>query len=1239
MLVAMTCAAAEQNPDGLSNLEARRLLTQATILQRSGKAPQAVALLHERFPNGPPSGDLAVAYYKIIGSTPAGWSEARLGLEALIKSDPKNLPYQLALISLLGSRMETRDEAFKSLNRLARVRKIDKQRLLQTWREVLNAQKSGEDLIPYYQDYLSVDPQNQEISTLWKAQKDAQAERYQIAKDPLLRRRQLGLDLLEQGDFKGAEPPLMDTIKALPKDYLALGAMGKIRMRQGRYEEAIAYYEKALALNPSNSGKWASLIATSKYWLQIHRAEEARDKQEYARAQEQIKLAIELDPQSSDAIAVSGTIEADQGNVKAAAKQYKEALTLEPDNGIAIRGLVKLLIGEQKWTEAMVLVNQLTQASGDDSNRYNYLRIQILSGQADAYIAAGDNAAAIPCLVNALKLDPASPWLRYQLAGIYDRSGAYEKGLTLMQDGLKRAPSSSEMNNAYALFLLNAGKTKEAISFIRIAMNRPGGISLSLRLSYASALNQLGEDDELSTALAQLKKMHLTGEDLVRLKRIEVDYIVRKALAAGDSNKAMVYLQQAIALDEDDVWLRLDLARLYAKANQPQEGITLFTRFLKAHPGDAEGLYAYALYLSGIRDYLSALNTLDQIPAAQRSEKMLRSQRRIWMSLQLVQVDYLFERKQKELAANKLTELQNQIGTDPDLSEMVAFAWYSMDEQAKADAIFAKIEGQQEPLSIEWHLQYANYLVNTNQQIGYQKELDYLAAQKLDAIQTRDLADIKEAAILRLADRLIRSDEIQAAKEALQPLLELYPDNYKVLNLESHILRREGDLDRAITLEQQSLAQWPPPLELPHSLSTLAPAAKGTSDLAPNVSVFHIEPPISTLSAVSSGDAYQYRLLANMLDDRTNWLSGAANYLSLKGTPGESSYSASEVPLEWRMPLGGDQRLTLRADQVNINAGAVSASNANTFGTMALCQTPACYAALTNQSATGTALDMGYEKQGFKADIGTTPLGFLVQNWIGGIKQKGDLGPLGYSIEAFRRPMTSTLLSYAGTRDPYTGNIWGGMVATGGSLGLSLDQGETWGGWANFRARSLNGTNVESNSDTQFMTGLTLRLINEPDRMLSTGLTGMLWAFKKNAGEFTYGQGGYYSPQSYQSLTIPLNYSERMERFSYVIGGSVSSSYSRTDSAPYFPTNAAYQAAAGNPYYSASSGPGTAYSFLAAWEYQLSPSVFVGNSLKLERSPYYAPNTFIVYFRIALDHVASQPVPLRVQPVIPTSQF
>ena len=77
--------------------EARRALTQATILQKSGKPAEANAFLKEKFPNGPPAGDLAVGYYKIIASLPGGWNEARLGFEGLVKSDPKNLQYSLAL--------------------------------------------------------------------------------------------------------------------------------------------------------------------------------------------------------------------------------------------------------------------------------------------------------------------------------------------------------------------------------------------------------------------------------------------------------------------------------------------------------------------------------------------------------------------------------------------------------------------------------------------------------------------------------------------------------------------------------------------------------------------------------------------------------------------------------------------------------------------------------------------------------------------------------------------------------------------------------------------------------------------------------------------------------------------------------------------------------------------------------------------------------------------------------------
>jgi len=1225
--------------------EARRLLTQATILQKSGKSAEANAFLKEKFPNGPPLGDLAVAYYKIIANSPGGWSEARSGLEALVKSEPKNIQYSLALDSLLGSKPETRDLALKNLADLYKQRKIDKQRVLQVWREILNAQEPSPALIPLYQNYLEVDPHNQEITGKWILEKDALAERKKIDNDPLLRRRQVGLDLLDKGDIVGAEAPLLETLKTRPKDYLALGGMGLIRMRQGKYEEAVAYYQKALELNPQNSGKWKSLISTSQYWLQIHEAEDARDKKNYALAIVKIRAAINLEPQGAEAIAVLGTIEADRGNSKEAEKQFREALNIESDNGIALRGLVQVLVNTGRRDEALALINAQAPANSTAGKGYDYLRVKILSSQADDLVSKGRAEAAIPYVQSAIKLEPLSPWLRFQLAGIYEGLDSVDKGLAVMKEGLRLAPNDPEMINANALFLLSADKTDEALSLMRSALAKPSSNTTSLRLTYANVLNRLQRDDELSPVLLQLSKAQLTASDKTKFTQIRLDFDIRQAIKAGDTSKAIALLKQAIALDKDEIWLRLDLARLYAKQHRPKEGIAIFDAFLKTHPNSVEGLYAYALYLSGLEQNQPALKVLERIPASERTPKIISFQRSVWVDLQLTQIKRLYAQGDVPKASAQLTMLENEVSNDTDLSSLVALMWGSIGKPEQANALFEKIEQGTPNLSVEWHLRYANYLLNNDRPELFQKEMTLISSQKLTPGQKQDYSDLQEAAELRAIGQLIQSGKIQTANQRLQPLISATPNNYKMMYLDSQIQRREGYLDKAIDIEQRALAQSPVPLSSHQSLSTLKPVTSSS-----RVSVFQIEPPILEPSAVPSGSAYQYKQMADMIDMRTNWLDSAVDYLSLNGTPGQSYYRATEIPLEWKMPLRSDERVTFRADQVNINAGTIDGGNSyqvKTFGTMAaVCGNSGsggCPTGYSNQSASGTALNIGYEKQNFKADIGTTPIGFLTQNWIGGVKQKLDAGPVGISLELARRPMTSTLLSYAGTRDPVTGSVWGGMVATGGTIGLSLDQGGTLGGWTYYRARSLTGTNVQSNSDNQFMAGLNWRIINETDRQLSSGLTGMLWGFKNNAGEFTYGQGGYYSPQSYRSVTLPLNYSQRFARFSYVIGGTVSSNWSRTDAAPYFPTNNAYQTAAGalgnTNIYSASSGPGSAYSALAAWEYQVTPSVFVGNRLKLERSPYYAPNSFVLYVRIALDGTAPNPVPLQTQPVIPTSRF
>ena len=1230
-------------------MEARRALTQATILQKSGKPAEANDLLKAKFPEGPPAGDIAIGYYKILAILPGGWNEARAGLEGLVGADRKNVEYSLALNSLLGSKRETRDLAFSNLSNLYKQRKVDKERVLQVWREILNVQESGPALILLYQNYLESDPTNKDIAARLIAEKDILVEQKRIANDPLLRRRQIGLDFLAKGNIVDAEMPLSETLKVLPNDYLALGGVGLIRMRQGRHEEAIRYFQKALEYDPQNASKWNSLIATCQYWIHIRQAEYARDKQNFPVALERVQAAIRLEPQGVDAIAVLATIEANRGNDREAEKQFRRVLAIEPYNGIAIRGLVQLLTNSKKYPEALALLNSQASENSTAGKGYDYLRVIILTSWADDLVSRGQGDASIPYFQRALGLDRLNPWLRFKLAGVYVGSGSSEKGLVLMREGLKISPNNPEMVNANVLFLLSVDKTEDALDLMRKAFSKSSPDARSLLLPYANTLNRLQYDNELRSVLQQLAKIQLSSVDKLKYVQIQLDFDIRQALKAGDTQKTIALLNRAIALDGDVVWLRLDLARLYAKIQRPADGIAVFESFLKTNPNNAEGLYAYALYLSGLEQNQAALNVLERIPVSERTPNITRFQRGIWFTFQLAYVKQSYELGKRAEANAQLSFLENAVSDDPDLTPLVAVMWGSIGRVEKGNALFMAMEQSNANPPVDWRLRYAGYLLSFDQPEAFQKQMLLLAGEDLSPAQKQDLLDLQQAAELRVIGQRIQTGDIQKANQQLRPLIFATPTNYKLMYLDSQIQRREGNLDKAIDTEQRALAQAPVALSSYRSLSTLKHANEPARSLAgekpaaslPGISVFQIDPPILQPSAITSGSAYQYKQIADMIDIRTNWLSSAVDYLALNGTPGQSYYRATEIPVEFKLAVRSDERLVFRADQVNINAGSIDAGNAyqvSTFGSMAAC-TSNCPTRFANQSASGTAFNIGYEKHYFKADIGVTPLGFLTQNWIGGVKQKLEVGPVGVSIELARRPMTSTLLSYAGTRDPVTGSIWGGMVATGGTVSLSLDQGERFGGWAYYRARSLTGTNVQSNSDNQLMAGLNWRIVNESNRQLSSGLTGMLWGFKNNTGGFTYGQGGYYSPQSYRSITIPLNYSQRFERFSYILGGSVSSNWSRTDASPYFPTNSAYQAASGDLFYSASSGPGSAYSALAAWEYQVSPSVFVGNRLKLERSPFYAPNSVVLYVRIALDGTAPNPVALQTQPVIPTSRF
>jgi hypothetical protein len=281
-------------------------------------------------------------------------------------------------------------------------------------------------------------------------------------------------------------------------------------------------------------------------------------------------------------------------------------------------------------------------------------------------------------------------------------------------------------------------------------------------------------------------------------------------------------------------------------------------------------------------------------------------------------------------------------------------------------------------------------------------------------------------------------------------------------------------------------------------------------------------------------------------------------------------------------------------------------------------------------------------------DIGSTPFGFAVPTVVGGVKITGSVGNtsgLSYQVEASRRAVTDSVLSFAGTRDSRSGETFGGVTANGVRGQVGKDFGDA-GVYAYGSYQALLGQHVESNTRAEGGVGFYKHLIREENRQLSTGVNVSATSYDKNLSNFTYGQGGYFSPQQFFAINVPVTWSQRGSQYSYQLKGSVGIQHFKEDDSPYFPSNSGMQNAAnaaaaqayalgltGSPSarYSGQSKTGIGYNLGAAGEYQLAPQFSVGGALSLDNASDYRQLIASLYARYTFDAIRG-PLPLPVEP-------
>lgn len=1180
-------------------------MAQIRLLARAGKADEASQRLLALFPNGAPAGDLASDYYRILAGTPAGRTRAIGELRARMRQNPNDPRLALILGDLLTDRPETRVEGLNLIYRAYQRQDSNRDQAIELWRRALGTStRDDPNYYVWYQRYLQAAPYDTDAQQVFaelgkklgpKGQALALAGAQNLGAvpgrpqgvaraaparpaGPGARERERGLAELARGDLGDAEASLQSASRASPNDGATIGALGLVRLREGRHDEARELFARALKLDPDNAGKWRSLMQTATVWGTIAKARAANQQGKPEEAEALAREALKLDPGNADA----STLLSD---ALIAQKKYPEAervlrpLVVAPKPDMdALRNLVTVLRETHRENEIEPLIAATTPRVSGSTSELKRLHAELLSIQADEYIAGNRKSPALAKLEEAVKLTPDDAWTRFRLARQYRDLGLPALGRQVMEDGLK-VSSAADMRYASALYLNSVDDIDAAASLL--AAIPPGERSEGMR--------------ELMGNLAAQQKLAQ----------------VRQLIAQGKEQEAESVLDTAAADVPNDPQMLASLGREWIAIGQPDRGLKLVTDWLDAHPDDPAANGARVRY----GELLGSAGRDDQLAqwiADTRARPGITDDDRASLDDQLLRLAARETDRQIEAGSYKAAE-RTLNGVPDALKSNRRWLLEQADlREARGDYKGAMASAQQvvaqQPDDADARLTVARML----ERMGHDRE----AADMVRAV----LADTAEddidtrLAVARRFSSLGLNDEAQGV---IEPLRERYPNRSDVTVQAGRLAQSNGDYNGAASLYRTSRTQ--------EQAEGVQPDADGTTSAS--------------------------RALQGLEDRRQGQVAIGWYESDLTGTHGISQDNNTEIPLYVRIPDGYTGHYFFHADTVRLDAGTLPADDfeaAYEYGKIAALGNKGL--GPINETATGVALAAGYEFSGannsWRADLGSTPIGFPITSVLGGLQYRHDFANASLSFDVSRRPMTSSVVSYAGGRDPVTGETWGGVVRNSTTLRGAYDFGPGTL-FTSVELGLLTGRNVETNQELRVRSGYDWTVFKRPDQIVSSGLTVNYWQYSKNEHFYTFGNGGYYSPQSYVSLSIPFDWTGRYKKLSWELAASVGISFTNENEGLFFPTRPDLQQQAiarlaaadlGSPVFGGGSGGGFSYTLLAALEYRITPHWIVGGRVSIDRSQDYAPNVGILYLRyfFSKQHGA---VPYPPRPIRPYSQY
>ncbi|WP_407654857.1 cellulose biosynthesis protein BcsC [Brenneria populi] len=1193
-------------------------LARARQLAAQGNLTGAVNSYRALFKGEQPLDSLAVEYYQTLAGLPASRPEAISGLQRWLSAHPGDRAVQLALARILTYDETTRREGVNRLAALAaqNVAGADpalKQALL--WM----TPQAGDE--PLYRDYQRRNPGDREVP--------AHYERHLAG---------IGLGqayaALQRGDLRSAKSQFDALLAQKPQDADALAGLGFIALRNEDFIGAENYLNQAINIGGANRERWVELAQDARFYAELNKAKMTAAG---GSLDEALALSEPLERQSGERGISARLFSADllrrKGDAAAAEQRYRDILTASAGNNDARLGLYYSLQQQKKTAEAQ----QVWQSLPDN------LRPQSAAGAVSVEPLRRDAALAM-------------------------QSGSAERALALLQQARQRQPDNPWVRLDMARILQRQGNDAQAEGVIA-PLGQPGaaGESLYVAALFAAENQRWAEAGALMERVAPARR---TREMATLARRVQFNQNMTQArgyLAQGNRAAAAALLNELAQTPPDAPADLGNLALALQQAGDSAGAVQLVRRNMQNGVQGSVGDYAAQLNVLNQAGLSAEADAWLNNPAIQsRSSPVDISRLRTGSTIN--EADRLREQGQYALAYDKLIVALQQDPRNDDLMLAMGRLYQSGKMNREAGQVYDYLL-QRDAQNQQAREGAVNVALANN---------DVARAKTLMAGMTGE----------RTPERLLLAARVaQAQGDRQQALALLRSAKGKMIGLQgadgSATIAGLPITDNPFINQQSRTGRSPSAygMVLPWQLSQRQ--ADSRYDLRAGAT------PTAADSAQDATLRQVDRLLDEVQGREASWAQGNVSVRGRDGENGLSKLTEAKAPLTLSGVPFDTSRLSFSVTPVTLNAGTPTGTTSNRFGTGALERAEAAKKVVTDalntlslsglsstmtfgelqqymqtlynantcgaststsceayseiinldpdsynagspgaQKANGVELNLALAGDSYKADIGTTPLGQDMSSLVGGAQWSPKLSDYTtLTLNAERRPVTDSLLSYVGAYDKYKGKKWGAVTRNGGSVNLGYDNGDA-GFYTGLGYYSYLGDNVASNKGLTTSSGVYIRPYRYDDRELKLGVNVSYMDFSKNLSYFSYGQGGYFSPQDYISVSFPVEYSQQYDSWSYKLGGSVGyQSYSQKESA-YFPNNADLQSdlealvAAGygsEAWYAGKSQSGIGYNLKAEGSYKLNKNMIIGGQAGYDTFGDYSESTALVYFRYLLD--------------------